>query len=216
MFSIGISELVQQIGTFIPLLLFLILPLVLKKLKKNTTPIIDDVYQHLQGIGVKSSITETDNDKCKIGLEGRFSSQKSEGLITLIGKNIDSLNMVAASNQYGKDYFIDYLVKNSTMIGNRVPRKVKLVRRKASFLWGKNVDFEWKGDNALAETLNSDYRIKERLHQGEFELIKGNIWIYPEPKYGYYRIRCSYFLPPKQIFEAIDTVAKHLKLYKVY
>ena len=81
---------------------------------------------------------------------------------------------------------------------------------------GITIDFEWKGDTILAETLNSDYCIKERLLQGEFESIKGNIWIYPEPKYGYFRIRNSYFLPPQQIFEAIDTIAKHLKSYSVY
>ena len=102
------------------------------------------------------------------------------------------------------------------MIGNRIPRKTKLVRKKNSLLRGRTVDFEWKGDSILAETLNSDYRIKERLLQGEFESIKGNIWIYPEPKYGYYRIRSSYFLPPHQVFEAIDIVAKHLKSHNVY
>ena len=216
MLAVDISELLQQLGTFIPLFLFLILPMLLKKLKKNTTPAIDELYLHLQGIGIKASIAGTDNDKCKIGTGRRFSGQKSEGLIELINRNIDSLNMVAASNQYGKDYYIDYLVKNSTITGNRVPRKTKLVRKKNSLLRSSTVDFEWKGDNTLAEILNSDYRIKERLLQGEFESTKGNIWIYPEPKYGYYRIRSSYFLPPRQVFEAIDTVAKHLKLYNVY
>lgn len=216
MLAVDISELFKQLGTFIPLLLFMILPLVLKKLKKNTAPVINELYLHLQGIGIKASIAETDNDKCKIGTGGRFSGQKSEGLIELTSRNIDSLNIVTASNQYGKDYYIDYLVKNSTMIGNRVARKTKLGRKKNRPLWGRTVDFEWKGDSILAETLNSDYRIKERLLQGEFESIKGNIWIYPEPKYGYYRIRSSYFLPPQQIFEAIDTVAKHLKSYNAY
>lgn len=216
MLAIDISEWIKKISTFIPLLLFLILPIVLNKLKKNTSPNIDDLCQHLQGIGIKASIAEIGNDKSKIGLGGRFSSQKSEGLIELRNRNVDSLNLVAASNQYGKDYYIDYQVKNSTMVGNRVPRKTKLVRRKNSLFWGRTVDFEWKGDSILAETLNSDYRIKQRLLQGEFESIKGNIWIYPEPKYGYFRIRSSNFLPPRQIFEAIDTVAKHLKSYNLY
>ena len=213
MLVIDVSEWIQKLSSYIPLLLFLILPVVLNKLKKNTAPEIDELCQHLQGIGIKASIAEIGNDKCKIGLRRRFSTQKSEGLVELRNRNVDSLNMVAASNQYGKDYYIDYLVKNSTMVGNRVPRKTKLVRRKNSLLWGRTVDFEWKGDSILAEILNSDYRIKERLLQGEFESIKGNIWIYPEPKYGYFRIRSSYFLPPRQIFEAIDTVAKHLKSY---
>ncbi len=216
MLAIDISEWIQKFSNFIPLFLFLILPIILKKLKKTTASDIDELYHHLQGIGIKASIAEMGNDKCKIGLGGRFSGQKSAGLIELRNKNVDLLNVVVASNQYGKDYYIDYLVKNSTMAGHRMPRKTKLVRRKNSLLWGRTVDFEWKGDSILAETLNSDYRIKERLLQGEFESIKGNIWIYPEPKYGYFRIRSSFFLPPYQVFEAIDTVAKHLKSYNLY
>ena len=216
MLAIDISEWIQKLSSFIPLLLFLILPIVINKLKKNTPPKIDELYQHLQGIGIKASIAEIGNDKCKIGLGGRFSAQKSEGLIELRNRNVDSLNMVVAPNQYSKVYYIDYLVKNSNIIENRVPRKTKLVRRKNSLLWGRTVDLEWKGDSILARTLNSNYRIKERLLQGEFESIKGNIWIFPEPKYGYFRIRSSYFLPPYQVFEAIDIVAKHLKSYNLY
>lgn len=213
MLAIDASEWIQKLSSYIPFLLFLVLPIVLNKLKKTTAPDIDELYQHFQGIGIKASIAEISDDKCKTGLEGRFSAQKSAGLIELRNRNVDSLNMVVASNQYGKDYYIDYLVKNSNIVENRVPRKTKLVRRKNSLLWGRTIDFEWKGDSILAETLNSDYRIKEKLLQGEFESIKGNIWIYPEPKYGYFRIRSSYFLPPRQIFEAIETVAKHLKSY---
>jgi len=214
--SVDISEWVQRLGSFIPILIFLILPIILSKLKKSTVPDIEEFNQHLQGIGIKTSIAVTDNDKCKIGLGGRFSAQKSEGLIEVRNRNVDSCNIVSASNQYGKEYYIDYLVKNPTMAGNKAALKTRLVRKKNSRLWGKTVDFEWKGNSLLAETLNSDYRIKERLLQGEFESIKANIWIYPEPKYGYFRIRNSYFLPPHQVFEAIDTIAKHLKSFNLY
>jgi len=216
MLGIDISEWIQRFSSFIPLLFFLILPIILKKLEKSTTPDINEFYQHLQSIGIKSFISDANNDKCKIGLGGRFSSQKSEGFIDIKNRNIDSCNMVSVSNQYGKDYYVDYLVKNSIITENSIPKKTKLVRKKNSLWGGITIDFEWKGDTILAETLNSDYCIKERLLQGEFESIKGNIWIYPEPKYGYFRIRNSYFLPPQQIFEAIDTIAKHLKSYSVY
>jgi len=67
MIAIEISEWIQKLGSFIPLLLFLILPIVFRKLKKNTTPNINEFYQHLQSIGINSSISAANNDNCKIG-----------------------------------------------------------------------------------------------------------------------------------------------------
>jgi hypothetical protein len=204
------------LSTFIPLLTLIILPLLIKKFKKNTTHKTDDLYQHLQSIGIKTSIKEKDGDTGKIGLAGKFSSQKSEGLIELQNSNTSFINIVADSTQYGVNYYLDYLVKNPNLLQSYPNRKSKLVRKRASILRGKTIDLEWKGDAALVQILNSDYRIKDRLFQGGFESIKGNIWIYPELKHSYYRIRSTYFLPTRQIFDAIDIIAKHLKSYKLY
>jgi hypothetical protein len=201
--------------TFIPLLTLIILPLVIRKFKKTVDPKIDDLYQHLQGIGIKVFIAEKGSDEGKIGLGGRFSTQKSEGLIELKNSNASLINLVADSNQYGINYYLDYLIKNPNLLWSHSPRKTRLVRKKSSILQGNAINIEWKGDSALVQILNSDYRIKDRLFQGGFESIKGNIRIYPEPKHGYYRIRSSYFLPPRQVFEAIDIIAKHLKSYKL-
>ncbi len=202
-------------STFIPLLTFIILSLVIKKLKKTTAPKIDDLCQHLQGIKIKASIAEKESDTAKIGLGGRFSTQKSEGLIELNNTNASLINVVADSNQYGTNYYLDYLVKNPNLLWSHSPRKTRLVRKKSSILRGKTVDIEWKGDSTLIQVLNSDYRIKDKLFQGGFESIKGNIWIYSETKHGYFRIRSSYFLPPRQVFEAIDIISKHLKSHKL-
>jgi hypothetical protein len=54
--------------TFILLLTLLILPLVIRKFKKTVDPKIDDLYQHLQGIGIKVFIAEKGNDATKIEL----------------------------------------------------------------------------------------------------------------------------------------------------
>jgi len=200
----------------IPLFTLIIMPLLIKKFKKNTAPKIDNLHQHLQSIGIKVSVTEKEGDTGKVGLGGRFSTQKSEGLIELKNSNSSFVNIVADSTQYGINYYLDYLVKNPNLLWSYPHRKTRLVRKRASILRGKTIDIEWKGDSELAQILNSDYRIKDRLFQGGFESIKGNIWIYPELKHGYYRIRSTYFLPTRQIFDAIDIAAKHLKSYKLY
>jgi len=206
---------IQIFSTFIPILTLLALPLLIKKLKKNTTSKVDEFYQHLQGIGIKAYITnlEKDDDTGKVGLGGRFTSQKSEGLIELRNLNSGFINIVADSTQYGVNYYLDYLVKIPNLLWSSPHRKIKLVRKKTSILTGKTIDLEWKGNVSITQILNSDYRIKDKLFQGGFDTMKGNIWIYPEPKHGYYRIRSTYFLPTRLIFDAIDIIAKHIKSF---
>jgi len=61
-------------------------------------------------------------------------------------------------------------------------------------------------------SLNFDYRLKDRLLGADSDpgALKGSIWIFPEPKHGYARIRTNYFLPSPKMFEAINIIAKHV------
>jgi len=70
---------------------------------------------------------------------------------------------------------------------------------------------EWKGDKSLAQSLNFDYRLKDKLLQRDVPGLKGSIGIFPEPKHGHTRIRTSYSLPSPEILEALDIIAKHIK-----
>jgi hypothetical protein len=70
------------------------------------------------------------------------------------------------------------------------------------------IDIEWKGDNSLAQKFNFDYRLKDKLMQAD---LKGDIEIFPEPKYEYTRLRTTYFLPELGLFEAINMIAKHIE-----
>jgi hypothetical protein len=170
----------------------------------------EELHGHLRDIGVEVSLAEEGDDRQKIGL-ARASGQKSEGLIELEDRNVDAINVVSVASQYGIRYFIDYLVKGSNMMGERVFKKTQLTRKKSPPLWGKVVAVEWKGDDSLAQSLNLDYSLEQRLLEVDLNAFKENIWILPEPKYGYARIRTDYWLPSAAIFEAIDMVARHIK-----
>ncbi len=192
--------------------------LTLRKRKKSSPQKGEELCQHLQEIGVKAYVGEglvpsqSGGEQEKIGLK-RSSSKKSMGIIELKDKNIDSINVIGVASQYGTgtNYFIDYLVKNPNIAGKQKLKKTGLVTKKSSPLWGKVVAIEWKGDESLAESLNFDYSLEDKLLQSDLKDLKGSIWIFPEPKHGYARIRTDYFLPAAEAFEAMNIIAKHVK-----
>ena len=86
-----------------------------------------------------------------------------------------------------------------------------MVRKKNPAIWGRVVDIQWRGDDYLSQELNFDYQLKDRLLQVEPKELKGSIWIFPEPKYEYTRVRTNYSLPSSDLFEAVDIIAGHIK-----
>jgi hypothetical protein len=199
------------IGAIIAVFIAIVLPLIARrKRKEEATNKIEELYRRLRALGVEVSTVEKGDEREKIGL-ARGSGQKSEGLIDLEDRNIDSINVVSISSQYGTRYFIDYLVKGSNIMGERVLKKTRLIRKKSPPLWGKVVAIDWKGDDALAQSLNLDYSLEDKLLKADANAFKGNIWIFPEPKHGYARIRTDYVLPSAAIFEALSNIARHIK-----
>ena len=186
------------------------LPLAFKSRKKGGQDKVGELCQHLQGMGVKASILGSDTVQGKMGGKSSW-GQKSVGVIELAGKNIDSINVIGAASQHGAHYFLDFLVSSSNLTGRENRKKTRMVRKRSSALWGKVIDIEWRGDDSLARRLNFDYGLKDRLLQADLSVIKGSICIFHEPKYGYSRVRTNYFLPTPDLFEVIDTIAKHIK-----
>lgn len=198
------------ISLIIALLVVIALPLALRRRKKASAQKREELYQHLKEIGVKASLVEEGNEREKIGLS-RTSGQRSEGIIALQDKNIDSINIISVASQYGTSYSLDYLVKSSNITANRILKKTRLTVKKSLFLWGKVVAMEWKGDKSLTQSLNFDYRLKDRLSQRDATGLRGSIGIFPEPKHGYTRIRTAYSPPSPEIFEALNIIARHIK-----
>jgi len=199
-------------GIIMALLVAIGLPLALKKRKKAGPQKREELYQHLQQIGVETSLVGRGSEKEKIGL-GRASGQKSEGIIELADKNIDSINVISVASQYGVQYFLDYLIKSPNIMGKRTLNKTRLTRKKSPPLWGKMVGIEWQGDELLAQSLNLDYSLGDKLLQADPKALKESIRIFPEPKHGYVRIKTTYLLPSRQMLEAIGLVARHIKSY---
>jgi len=199
------------IGAIFAVLIAIILPLIARRKKKEeATNKIEQLCRHLRALGMEVSPVEKGDERDRIGL-ARASGQKSGGLIELEDRNIDSINIVSISSQYGTSYFIDYLVKGSNIMGERVLKKTRLIRKKSPPLWGKVVAIDWKGDDSLAQSLNLDYSLEDKLLRVDVNTFKGNIGIFPEPQHGYARIRTDYVLPSAAIFEALSSIARHIK-----
>ncbi len=198
-------------GILVFLLIAIALPLIVRRRKKGGGAAnIEELYQHLRGLGVEASLAKEGDRRAGIGL-GRASGQESEGLIVLEDRSIDSINVVSVSTQYGKRYFIDYLVKSPNISGERMLKTTRLIRRKSPPIWGKVVAIDWKGDDSLTRCLNLDYSLEEKLLRADVNVLKGGIWIFPEPRYGYVRIRTDYSLPSAEIFGVIRSIARRVR-----
>ena len=197
----------SAVGGIIAVLAAVGLPLALRARKKGGPQSVEELLHHLTGIGVKASLVEKGAAPGKVGV-GRASGQRSEGVIRIEGRNIEYINVISVTSQYGVRYFLDCLVVSPSWSGKKKRKKTRMVRKKSSGVWGKVVDIEWKGDDYLSRELNLDYWLKDKLLQAE---LKGSIWIFPEPKYEYARVRTSYLLPSADLLEAIDIIARHIK-----
>ena len=184
------------------------LPLALRKRKKGGPQNVEQLLHHLQEIRVKASLIERGVDEEKVGVSRSF-MQRSVGVIEIVGRNIDYMNVIGVASQYGVNYFLDYLVRSPSRLGKR--KKTRMVRKKSPAIWGRVVDIEWKGDDYLSQQLNLDYRLKDILLQTDFKKLKSNIEIFPESKYEYARVRTAYLLPSPDLFEAIDIIARYIK-----
>jgi hypothetical protein len=201
----------EELFPIIMVLLFAFgLPMLISNLRKGKQKKLEELYQHFPGIGVKASLLEKENAQEKVG-QKRSWGEKVEGGIEIEGRNIDSIIVVSASSQYGSTYYLNHLVTSPSSTGREDTKKTTMVRKKSPPIWGKVIDIEWRGDPYLAQRLNFDYQLKYKLLQASPTPLKGNISIHPEPKHGYTRIRTDYQLPSSDLFEAIDTIARHVK-----
>ena len=186
------------------------LPLAFRSRKKGGPQKVEELCQHLLAIGVKASKLEEGVAQKEVG-QKRSLGHKSVGAIRLTDKNIDSINVIGVAGQYGVRYFLDFLVRSVSLTGRENKKKTMMVRRRSAAFSGKVTSIEWKGDDYLVRKLNLDYRLTDRLLAVDINVLKGGILIHPEPKYGFTRVRTSYFLPTPDLFEAMDIIAKHIK-----
>ena len=185
------------------------IPLALRQRKKGGPEKLGQLLDHLKKIGVEAMPVTKGAGEEKVGVS-RGSGQRSEGVVEIKNRNIDYINVVSITSQYGVNYFLDYLVRCPFYVGHRRHKKTKMARKKVQGVEGKTIDIEWRGDEYLARELNYDDRLRGRLLQVKGDELKGGIDIIPEPKHEYARLRTAYIMPPADLFEAMDIIARHL------
>jgi len=185
------------------------IPLALRQRKKGGAEKLEQLLDHLKRIGVEATPVTRGAGEEKVGVS-RGSGQRSEGVVEIKNRNIDYINVVSTTSQYGVNYSLDYLVRCPFYVGHRKHRKTKMAMKKVQGVEGKTVDIEWRGDEYLARELNYDDRLKGRLLLVKRDELKGGIEIIPEPKHEYARVRTGYIMPPVDLFEAMDIIARHL------
>ena len=200
------------IPIIIALLAVIGLPIALLSRKKGGPEKIDELYQHFRGMGLKISRLEEESEGEKLGRK-RSWGERSEGLFEIQDRNIDFISIVSVSSQYGVNYYLEHLVKSTGQILTGGRKKTKMVKKKSPRLWGKVMDIEWRGDPHLSQRLNFDYQLKYRLLQADTNALKKSITIIPETKYGHTRIRTEYQLPSPEMFEVLDSIARHVKTW---
>ena len=198
---------------FIPVVLGVLaavaaVPALLRRVRKGSQGKLDELEQHLTGIGLKVSGVEKDTDDDK-AIPKNW-SEKSDGAFIVADRNVDAIAIRSVSSQYGTNYYLDYVVRHPGVMAAE-SKKTTLVRKKSPPLWGKAVDLVWKGSPGLAQRLNYDYQLKYALLNSDPAGLKTGITIQPQPKHGCTRIRTGYHLPSAGLLQAIDTIAKHVK-----
>jgi len=180
----------------------------IRRRKKSGPEKREEFYQHLKGLGIQASLVERNDQREKIGIS-RGTGQKSEGFIMLGNSNIDFINIISIASQYGVNYFLDYLIESPRLEGKKSWGKIRLKKKKDRLFRGKVVGIEWRGASPLTQRLNFDYRLEGMLLATSF---KGNIELVLEPKWKYTRIRTQYFLLTRDLFTAIDLIARDIRL----
>ncbi len=178
--------------------------------KKGGPQKTEDFQLHLQGIGVKAILLDMEGEEATV-LGKRSWGEKVDGIFKVQGKNIDTIAIIGVSSQYGTNYYIEYIVKGSGGLGRPEVKKTSMHKKKSPPIFGKVIDIEWKGDPHLSQRLNFDYSIKYKLLNECLDSLKGNIQIIPETKKGYTRIKTGYSLPAAELFDVINSIAKHVK-----
>lgn len=180
------------------------LPLALRSRRKGGQKKVEELYQHLVGMGIPAFVREDEVDE---KTARSWQGEKSVGTIEVTGRNIEGINIIGVASQYGTHYFLDYLVR-SPNLGVIKLEKTALTKKKEHSLWGKPIALQWKGDKFLSQSLNLDQRLESTLLGSQFD---GTIQIVPEPKKGYVRIRTPYSLPSPDLLAAIDIIAGHIR-----
>lgn len=155
----------------------------------------------------------------RAGVWGVLTRERHGSLVRVAGNNIGFVNVIKVSSEGGPPgvgagtaYHLDYLVPLRDAPSRSCRAKLKT---KCRSLWSTEiVDIEWKGET-LADTLNDDLTLKQRLSE-EFRLNKPlTIEITPWPAYQCAKLKTraagtGFHFPSRNMFDCLDRIAGHV------
>ncbi len=187
-----------------------LLPIIFAKLKKESGNKVKNYSQKLREIGIDFEEIKKGDERIDF-IKQMSWGQKAEGIVALEKRNIDYLFLISVNSQYGVNYFLEFIVKNTFNLREGPIKKTYLKVKKDFFKEGSPKDIFWKGDSYLSQQLNMDYELKYKLLQTSLRESKMKLKIIPEKKYGYTRIKTNFTAPSQDSISFIDSIAGHIK-----
>lgn len=164
-----------------------------RKAKERAVGGADNFAHHLDMIGIRAEPVEDPSVEAKKGdIKG--------STFRLHGSPIDQVSIVPAGNELSVVFLIP-------MSGPSFSKKKRTFMKRVKTKIGS--DIIWKGDPVLAQTLNFDFTLNQLLSQVDPKELK-TLVISPL-KTNRAEILTNYFLPPKEMFKALDIIAGHLR-----
>jgi hypothetical protein len=201
----------QIIPAILAFLTAFLIPFIFSKRKKESTKRIKNYSHDLRETGI--DFERIDRDDERIHFIKKLSwGQKAEGIFKLKKRNIDYIFLISVNSQYGVNYFLEYIVKNTFNLRDKSIKNTSMKLKKDSLLGSSPTDILWKGDLYLSQKLNMDYELKYKLLNTPLKELKMNLRIIPEEKFGYTRIKTNYALPSQDLLSFIDSIAGHIKI----
>jgi len=198
------------IPAIIAILTAFILPIIFSKRKKEGSKKKKDYSLNLDELGIKFEKIEKDDER--ISFVKKLSlGQKAEGIFALKGKKIDYIFIISVTSQYGTNYYLEFVVKNTFNLRDEPIKNTRMKLKKNSLISKKYVDIIWIGDRYLAQKLNMDYDLKYKLLHRVVNEQKINIRVVPDKKRGYTRIRTNFVPFSDDFIVSIDSIAGHIK-----
>lgn len=200
----------KLIPAIIAIVTAFVLPIIFSKKNKEGAKKKKDYSINLAEFGIKFEKIEKDDER--ISFVKKLSwGQKAEGIFAVKGKNIEYIFLISTTSQYGTNYSLEFIVKNTFNLRDEPIKNTRLQLKKESFLSKKYVDLLWKGDRYLAQKLNMDYDLKYKLLHRVVNEQKINLRIVPDKKRGYTRIKTIFVPLSADFIDAIDSIGGHIK-----
>jgi hypothetical protein len=187
-----------------------LLPFIFSKRSKESQKKINSYSQVLHGVGIEFEKIEKGDERIEF-IKKLSWGQKAEGIFKIKNKNIDFIFLISETSQYGVNYSLDYIVRNSFDVREKPVRTTRMKLTKVSSMEKKTVNVLWKGDTYLSQKLNMDYALKDKLKNSSLMELKLKIKVIPEKKHGYTRIKTNFVSPSKDLISFIDSIAGHIK-----